>query len=47
MRLTYGRFLNRDYLNRDHSWEFTYYGINEYSTRDGITSARSAKLDSE
>ncbi len=39
VRLTVGQFLGRDYLNRDQSVEFTFFGINEFSVDDGIESA--------
>jgi hypothetical protein len=36
MRVTLGRFIGRDWENRDHSFEVTFLGINEYSTGQGI-----------
>jgi hypothetical protein len=44
VRLTYGRFLGRDYLNRDHAAEFTFYGVNEFATSDGIRSRLSDSI---
>jgi hypothetical protein len=38
MRLTVGRFIGRDWENRDHSIETTFLGINEYQTGQGIRS---------
>jgi hypothetical protein len=38
MRVTIGRFIGRDWENRDHSFEATFMGINEYSTGQGIRS---------
>ena len=38
VRGTIGRYQGRDYLNRDHSWEFTFLGINEGTMNDGIQS---------
>jgi hypothetical protein len=38
MRLTVGRFIGRDWANRDHSVEFTFFGINEFRTGHGIQS---------
>lgn len=36
VRATLGQNLYRDYLNRDHSVEFTFLGINQFQIRDGI-----------
>jgi hypothetical protein len=38
MRLTVGRFIGRDWENRDHSIETSFLGINEYKTGQGIRS---------
>jgi hypothetical protein len=38
MRVTIGRFIGRDWENRDHSFEVTFLGVNEYSTGQGIRS---------
>jgi hypothetical protein len=38
MRVTIGRFIGRDWDNRDHSFEVSFLGINEYSTGQGIRS---------
>ena len=42
-RLTIGRFIGRDWENRDHSFEMTFLGINEYSTGQGIRSHNKSK----
>jgi hypothetical protein len=36
MRLTLGRFIGRDWENRDHSVEVSFLGINEFKTAQGI-----------
>ena len=38
MRLTVGRFVGRDWENRDHSIEASFLGINDYETGQGIRS---------
>ncbi|MDX1962498.1 MAG: hypothetical protein SFX18_05050 [Pirellulales bacterium] len=36
LRATYGMLLERDYLNRDRSLEFTFLGVNEFEMQDGL-----------
>lgn len=40
MRLTIGRHLGRDILNRDLTAEFTYFGLNEWSETASVTGTR-------
>ncbi len=44
IRATLGRYLGRDYLNRDYSHEFTFLGISEYDAEDGIRSLAADNL---
>jgi hypothetical protein len=44
IRATVGRFLGRDYLNRDYNSEFTFLGISEYDAEDGIRSIAADNL---
>ena len=36
MRITLGRYLGRDNRNRDHLWEFTYLGLNDWESSAAV-----------
>lgn len=44
VRATLGQHLYRDYLNRDHSVEFTFTGINQFQIDDGIRGSAANSL---
>ena len=45
-RITLGRFLGRDVQNRDGAVEFTYFGLNNFSSSKGVTSINANSMAS-